>query len=86
MQPQQHGCSPVRHPWTQQLTLQARVAANLDAQVAEVAKKLSGLEADICELKSMAAAVCKPFSKAEKVSVLSAGSSYSGLLVLKGSQ
>ena len=30
-------------------------------------KKLGALEADICELKSMAAAACKPFSKAEKV-------------------
>ncbi|KAK9825955.1 hypothetical protein WJX74_000958 [Apatococcus lobatus] len=44
----------------------ARVAANLEAQVAEVAGKLTSLEADICELKSMAAAACKPFSKAEK--------------------
>ena len=51
--------------------LQAQVAASLDAQVMEVAKKLGGLEAEICELQSMAAAACKPFTKAEKVRVAS---------------
>ena len=49
--------------------MQAQVAASLDAQVIEVAKKLSTLEAEICELKSVAAAACKPFSKSEKVTV-----------------